>query len=46
MLGATDGDGVRPERASGLVLLGGRASRPANCRDNHAMHRSRGCHGS
>ena len=41
MLGVTDGDGVRPERVSGLVVLDGRASRPTNCRDNHAMHRSR-----
>ena len=46
MLGVTDGDGVRPERASGLVVLDGRASRPTNCRANHAMHRSRDCRGS
>ena len=43
MLGVTDGDGVRPERASGLVVLDGRASRPVDYRDNHAMHRSRDC---
>ena len=46
MLGVTDGDGVRPERASGLVVLDGRASRPVDCRDNHAMHRSRDYRGS
>ena len=46
MLGVTDWDGVRPERASGLVVLDGRASRPVDCRDNHAMHRSRDCRGS
>ena len=28
MLGVTDGDGVRPERASDLVVLDGRASGP------------------
>ena len=46
MLGVTDGDGVCPERASGLVVLDGRASRPVDCRDNHVMHRSRDCRGS
>ena len=39
MLGVTDGDGVHPERASGLVVLDDRASRPTNCRGNHAMSR-------
>ena len=43
MLGVTDGDGVRLGRASGLVVLDGR---PTNCRNNHAMHRSRDCRGS
>ena len=46
MLGVTDGDAVRSERASGLVVLDGRASRPTNRRDNHAMHRSRDYCGS
>ena len=46
MLGVTDAGGVRLGRASGLVVLDGRASRPANCRDNHAMHRSRDCRGA
>ena len=46
MLGVTDGDGVRPERVSGLVVLDGRTSRPTNSHDNHAMHRSRDCRGS
>ena len=46
MLGVTDGDGVRPERASGLVVLDGRASRPTNCRGNHVVHRNCDCRGS
>ena len=46
MLGVTDGDGVRLERPSGLDVLDGRAGRPANWRDNYAMHRSRDYRGS
>ena len=46
MLGVIGGGGVRPERASGLVVLDGLASRTVDCRDNHAMHRSRDCRGS
>ena len=46
MLGVTDGGGVRPERASGLVEFDGWASRPTSFRGNHAVHRSRDCRGS
>ena len=46
MLGVTDGDGVRPERASGLVVFDGWASRPTSLLGNHAMHRSRDYRGS
>ena len=46
LLGVTDGDGVRPERASGLVVFDGWASRPTSFLGNHAMHRSRDYRGS